>query len=160
MVRPLVSATDRPQQNGAVGPGAEGRHQWAEVSNKKRKGATVIWVASAAAVMTVLLSLALSWWLVRRESGRWRRFRQTQGEPEVVARRVAAKRERSQLGPVGFMVFRSATNRWEAVGDVGRRRPSAKPDQGAAPRAKRRSRGNVMMVSCWPVILLDVLTRL
>lgn len=82
----------------------------------------MIWVASAAAVAVALLSVALPWWLVRREAARWRRFRQARGEPEVVARRVAAKAERSRLSPVKLMVFRSSTSRWEPAGEVGRRR--------------------------------------
>jgi hypothetical protein len=112
----------------------------------------VIWVASAAAAMVGLL--VLSWWLVRREAGRWRRFREVQGEPVVVARRVAANRRRAQQEPLSLMVFRRSTNRWEPVGELGGRRRPANHDQEAVQRSRRRLR-SVVMMSFWPVIVLD-----
>jgi hypothetical protein len=153
MVRPLSPA--RPAAAPSIRR-ARVKHRPARARNEKQKGETVIWAVSAAAAMTGLL--ALSWWLVRREGGKWRRFREAQGEPEVVARRVAANRRRAQQGPLSLMVFRSSTNRWESVVNIGRRRGSAERDQEAARPGRRRSRG-IMMMSCWPVILLDSLTR-
>jgi hypothetical protein len=131
---------------------------WRRLATRKREGVNVIWVASAAAVTVALLSVAFPWWLVRREAARWRRFRQTQGEPEVVARRVAANAERSKPAPGRLMVFRSSTNSWEPAGDGGSLRKSSTHDQLPARRGKRRPRGNAI-VSCWPAIVLDAVTR-
>jgi hypothetical protein len=101
---------------------------------------TVIWVAGAAAIAVALMWIALAW-LLRREDTRWRRFRQAQGEPEAVARRVAANPGRSRSVPPRLMVFRSALNRWEPVADA-RRRPSWSVDQEPSRRAARRPRAS------------------
>ena len=114
---------------------------------------------ASAAVVTGLLSLALLWWLVRREAARWRRFRQVQGEPEVVARRVAASVAPSQVPPVRLMVFRSSTKRWEPAGTVGSRRHSFKHGRELLRRGKCRPRGSAT-TTCWPALVLDVMTRL
>jgi hypothetical protein len=131
------------------------KSSWHQGEQQQNEGATVIWVAGAAAFMVAILSVAFPLWLVRREAARWRRFRQAQGEPEVVARRVAAQADRSRLAPIRLMVFRSSTNRWEPVGDIGRRRQSSPHDP--ARRRKRRPRGAT--VTCWPAIVLDAVTR-
>jgi hypothetical protein len=101
---------------------------------------TVIWVACAAALAVALVCLALAW-LLRREDTRWRRFRQAQGEPEVVARRVAARPGRPGSIPLRLMVFRSDADRWEPA--AGLRRPqSLSIDQEASRRDARRPRAS------------------
>lgn len=100
----------------------------------------MIWAAGAAAAM-VALALAAVPWLVRREETRWRRFRRAQGEPEVVARGVAARVGWPKFLPLGWMVFRRATNRWEPVPYLRRRRQWSGPEQESAPHARRRPRG-------------------
>lgn len=117
------------------------------------------WIASAAVATVALLVVALPYWLVRREAARWRRFRQAQGEPEVVARSVAAKAKRSRLPPVRLMVFRRSTNRWEPAVASGSRRQSSPQDQEAARRGKRRPRGDATAI-CWPAIVLEAVALL
>jgi hypothetical protein len=116
----------------------------------KTRGATVHWVSGAAALL-MLSSVVVPWWLVRREAARWRRFRQTQGEPEVVARMVASRGQRSKGPPLRLLVF--STRRSEPAGDGGSRRQSSRQDPERARPAQRRPRGNATM-SCWPAIVL------
>ena len=118
-----------------------------------KRGATVNWVAGAVALAVALSSLAFPLWLVRREAARWRRFRQAHGEPEVVARRVAAKAQRANAPPLRLLLFRSSTTRWEPAGDGGSRRQSSRHEREPARRRQRRPRGNPT-VSCWPAIVL------
>jgi hypothetical protein len=105
---------------------------WA--SNNDTRGATVNWVAGAAALAVALSSLAFPWWLVRREAARWRRFRQAHGEPVVVARRVAAKAQRAKAPPLRLLPFRSPGDRWEPAADGGNRQQSSRHDREPAPR--------------------------
>ena len=97
----------------------------------------MIWAAGVAAVM-VALALAAIPWLVRREEARWREFRRTQGEPDVVARGIAARAGWPKFIPLGWMVFGSATNRWESVIHLRRRRQWAGLEQESARHARRR----------------------
>ena len=107
-------------------------------------------LAGVAAVM-VALALAAILWLVQREEARWREFRRIQGEPDVVARAVAARAGWSKFIPLGWMVFGSATDRWESVIHLRRRRhwTGLEQEVGAPPRRQpggseiaRRSRIN------------------
>ena len=111
------------------------------------------WVASATVVAVGLLCMAFLMWLVRREAARWQRFRHVQGEPEVVAERVAANAERRRFAPLKLMVFRSATKRWEPAGETGSRRQPPRQEREPSRGGKRRPRGNAT-VSCWPAIVL------
>jgi hypothetical protein len=111
------------------------------------RGATVNWVASAAALAVALSSLAFPWWLVRRETARWRRFRQAHGEPVVVARRVAAKAQRAKPPPLRLLLFCSPGDRWEPAADGGSRQQPSRHDREPAARRKRRPRGSAA-VSC------------
>lgn len=100
----------------------------------------MIWAASAAVM--VVLALAAIPWLVQREEARWREFRGTQGEPEAVAREVAARSGWPKFIPLGWMLFRSGTNRWESMIHLRRRRRWAGPEQGAPRHARRQQRGS------------------